>query len=116
MNKKELEKEINYLINPEDQLLECKINYTKTLKAEWFWAFEISASIVDRIGNVYASFSISSLLGLNLLDREEEMVKEMYKDLKNNILKWTAFGKTNPTSLSLIDAINCAKVLIYNRK
>jgi hypothetical protein len=115
MNKKELEKEIDYLINPEDRLLWCKVNFTKTIEIEKPWTLKISASIVDEIGNIYADFLITSVLSLKILNKEEEVTEKMYKELKNNILKWIIFGKTCNTALSLTDSINCAKVLKYNR-
>lgn len=119
MNKEQLEKEVNYLLNPEATLLYCKTILTErehnNNAGNSRIIYTLQADIVDDYKNVYSRFNIN----LSVIKEKADSLKiseAVYNEMYKNILQWAIYGKTCSSAVSLQDAIIVAKAFKYNRE
>ena len=118
-------REIHYLLNegePTD-ILHCQVRqrYNKISQDSTIFNFEVK--IVDIVGNVYAQFAqkhrfpdvsyMKDTLRTIYLETNANIVAEC---VISEVKKWMIYGKSDSCFLSLLDAKQAAKVLLYNRK
>ena len=114
MTSRDLEREINELINSKDEiLLQCKVNLELIGYSDCTQIIT-SASISDFKDNTFAYFR--SVINRNKYAIIDEKVKDtLYESLRKSILSWAMFGVTNTNWLSLHDALKCARVIDNNK-